>query len=56
MVYWCHIWAGVVQSSFSRLDRVQKRVVDELFSILQSIFHRRNVAISMESVEANYIP
>ena len=48
MEYCCHIWAGASQQSLSSLDRVQSRlrylVGDSLFSTLQPLSHRRNVA------------
>ena len=48
MEYCSHIWAGSSQQALSTLDRVQKRmrglVGDELFSSLQPLSHRRNVA------------
>ena len=48
MEYCCHIWAGASQQDLSCLDRVQSRlrylVGDSLFSSLQPLSHRRNVA------------
>ena len=48
MEYCAHIWAGSSQQALSTLDRVQKRmrglVGDELFSSLQPLSHRRDVA------------
>ena len=48
MEYCCHIWAGASQQALSCLDRVQSRlrylVGDSLFSSLQPLSHRRNVA------------
>ena len=48
MEYCCHIWAGASQQALSCLDRVQRRlrylVGDSLFSSLQPLSHRRNVA------------
>ena len=48
MEYCCHIWAGASQHALSCLDRVQSRlrylVGDSLFSSLQPLSHRRNVA------------
>ena len=48
MEYCSHIWAGASKTALSSLDRVQRRVRglvgDELFSSLQSLSHRRNVA------------
>ena len=48
MEYCCHIWAGASQQSLSSLDRIQSRirylVGDSLFSTLQPLSHRRNVA------------
>ena len=48
MAYCSHIWAGSSQLALSILDLVQKRmrclVGDDLFSSLQPLSHRRNVA------------
>ena len=48
MEYCCHIWAGAAQSSLACLDRVQNRlqnlVGSDLFTTLQPLSHRRNVA------------
>ena len=48
MEYCCHIWGGAAQSSLSCLDRVQNRlrnlVGDDLFSSLQPLSQRRDVA------------
>ena len=48
MEYCCHIWSGASKSSLSSLDKVQRRlrrlVGDNLFSTLQPLSHRRNVA------------
>ena len=48
MEYCSHIWAGSSQQALLTLDRVQNRlrglVGDELFSSLQALSHRRNVA------------
>ena len=48
MEYCCHIWAGAAKNSLSCLDRVQNRlrnlVGDALFSSLQPLSHRRDVA------------
>ena len=48
MEYCCHIWAGASRTSLKSLDGVQKRlrwlVGDELFSTLQPLSQRRDVA------------
>ena len=48
MEYCCHIWASSSQHALSALDRVQNRMRgllgDGLFSSLQPLSHRRNVA------------
>jgi len=48
MEYCCHIWCGASATSLDTLDRIQRRirylVGDELFSKLQPLSHRRNVA------------
>ena len=48
MEYCSHIWAGSSKHSLSSLDRIQYHirglVGEELFSSLQSLSHRRNVA------------
>ena len=48
MEYCCHIWAGAARKTLSCLDRVQNRlrslVGDALFSSLQPLSHRRDVA------------
>ena len=48
MEYCCHIWSGAPQRSLSILDRLQRRmkglVGDVLFSTLQPLSHRRDVA------------
>ena len=48
MEYRCHLWGGAAQSTLTCLDRVQNRlrnlVGDELFSSLEPLSHRRDVA------------
>ena len=48
MEYCCHIWAGAPITSLNLLDSVQKLlknlIGDDLFSKLQSLSHRRDVA------------
>ena len=48
MEYCCHIWSGASKTSLSSLDKVQRRlrrlIGDDLFSTLQPLSHRRNVA------------
>ena len=48
MEYCCHIWAGASKTCLSSLDKVQRRlrrlVGDSLFTTLQPLSHRRNVA------------
>ena len=48
MEYCCHLWSGAPKSHLSLLDRVQHRmrklVGPDLFSTLQSLSHRRDVA------------
>merc|ERR1712121_482522 len=48
MEYCCHIWAGAPITTLNLLDRVQRRlknlIGDNLYSKLQSLSHRRDVA------------